>query len=208
MTDPDAKRHAPATLRNRAAIVEVLADILPAQGRVLEIASGSGEHIVHFAAQFPNLEWQPSDPDPAALASIAAWTAESGLTNIAPPIAIDARSEDWPIQSVDAIMCINMIHISPWSATKGLFTGAARRLSPGAPLYVYGPFRRAGVATAPSNEAFDESLRSRNPEWGVRELEAVEALAFAAGLMLETVTDMPANNLSLIFRAGVQPPSQ
>ena len=200
MTDPDVKRHAPATLRNRAAIVEVLADILPAQGRVLEIASGSGEHIVHFAAQFPNLEWQPSDPDPAALASIVAWTAESGLTNIAPPIAIDARSEDWPIQSVDAIICINMIHISPWSATMGLFVAAGRRLPPGAPLYVYGPFRRADVATAPSNEAFDESLRSRNSEWGVRKLEAVEQLAAASGLVREAIVEMPANNLSAIWR--------
>ena len=200
MIDPDAKRHAPATLRNRAAIVEVLADILPAQGRVLEIASGSGEHVVHFAAQFPDLEWQPSDPDPMAVASIAAWMTDSGLSNIAPPVAIDARSGDWPIQSVDAILCINMIHISPWSATMGLFASAGRRLPPGAPLYVYGPFRRAGVATAPSNVSFDESLRSRNSEWGLRELEAVEELAVAAGLTREAIVEMPANNLSVIWR--------
>lgn len=200
MTNADAKRYAPATLRNRAAITDVLRELLPAQGTVLEIASGSGEHVVHFAGQFPDLNWQPSDPDPAALASIDAWAADSGLTNIAPPVALDASARQWPVKAVDAILCINMIHISPWSATQGLMTGAATILPKGAPLYIYGPFRRAGTPTAPSNDAFDESLRSRNPDWGVRELEGVAEIASQAGLSLEKTVEMPANNLSVMFR--------
>jgi cyclopropane fatty-acyl-phospholipid synthase-like methyltransferase len=182
VTNADAKRYAPATLRNRAAITDVLRELLPAQGTVLEIASGSGEHVVHFAGQFPDLNWQPSDPDPAALASIDAWAADSGLTNIAPPVALDASARQWSVKAVDAILCINMIHISPWSATQGLMTGAATILPKGAPLYIYGPFRRAGTPTAPSNDAFDASLRSRNPDWGVRELEGVAEIASQAGL--------------------------
>ena len=200
MTNADAKRYAPATLRNRAAITDVLREVLPAQGMILEIASGSGEHVVHFAGQFPYLMWQPSDPDPAALASIDAWASDSGLTNIAPPVALDASARQWPVKAADAILCINMIHISPWSATQGLMTGAATILPKGAPLYIYGPFRRAGTPTAPSNEAFDESLRSRNPDWGVRELEAVAEIASQAGLTLEKTVEMPANNLSVMFR--------
>ena len=200
MTNADAKRYAPATLRNRAAITDVLREVLPAQGMILEIASGSGEHVVHFADQFPDLIWQPSDPDPAALASIDAWASDSGLTNIAPPVALDASAQQWPVKAADAILCINMIHISPWSATQGLMTGAATILPKGAPLYIYGPFRRAGTPTAPSNEAFDESLRSRNPDWGVRELEAVAEIASQAGLTLEKTVEMPANNLSVMFR--------
>lgn len=200
MTNADAKRYAPATLRNRAAITAVLRELLPAQGTVLEIASGSGEHVVHFAGQFPDLNWQPSDPDPAALASIDAWAADSGLTNIAPPVALDASARQWPVKAVDAILCINMVHISPWSATKGLMAGASQHLLASAPLYIYGPFRRAGTPTAPSNEAFDESLHSRNPDWGLRDLETVTELAQQSGFALETVLEMPANNLSLIFR--------
>ncbi len=200
MTHPDAKRHAPATLRNRAAITNLLREILPDRGTMLEIASGSGEHVVHFAGQFPDLHWQPSDPDPAALASIDAWASDSGLTNIAPPVALDASARQWPVKAVDAILCINMIHISPWSATQGLMTGAANFLPNGALLYIYGPFRRAGTPTAPSNEAFDESLRSRNPDWGVRDLEAVADIASKSGLTLEKTVEMPANNLSVIFR--------
>ncbi|MEY4270434.1 MAG: hypothetical protein RLZZ58_1650, partial [Pseudomonadota bacterium] len=163
------KRFAPATLRNRDAIAEALADVLPPAGRVLEIASGSGEHIVHFAARFPALHWQPSDPDPAALASIAAWAAESGCANVAPPLHIDAAASDWPVASADTLLCINMIHIAPWEACEGLMAGAGRLLHPGAPLILYGPFVEGDVPTAPSNEAFDASLRSRAPGWGLRD---------------------------------------
>jgi hypothetical protein len=195
-----AKRFAPATKRNREAIAGVLADILPAAGTVLEIASGTGEHLVHFAARFPGLLWQPSDYDDAGLASIAVWSAEARLPNILPPARIDASADEWPVTSADAILCINMIHISPWEATIGLLSGAAKRLSHGAPLYLYGPYRRAGIATAPSNEAFDVSLKSRDPAWGLRQVEEVMAAANEAGLTFDQLIEMPANNLSLIFR--------
>lgn len=192
------RKHAPATLRNRDAIVDVLRQVLPATGVALEIASGSGEHVAHFAAAFPALTFQPSDPDPTCRGSIAVWTA--GARNIVPPIDLDAASPDWPIDHADALLCINMVHICPWSATRGLFAGAARTLAPGAPLYLYGPFRRAGIATAPSNEAFDVSLKSRNPDWGLRDLAAVTATAEAVGFAFDRVTDMPANNLSVVYR--------
>ncbi|MGP1283509.1 MAG: DUF938 domain-containing protein [Parasphingopyxis sp.] len=198
--DPAAKRHAPATVRNRDAIAEVLRGLLPETGRVLEIASGSGEHVVHFAALFPALEWLPSDPDPASRASIAAWTSGAGLSNIAPPLDLDAAAKVWPIGSADAILCINMIHISPWAATEGLLAGAGRALDPGAPLYLYGPFRRADRPTAPSNEAFDLSLKARNPTWGLRDIADVEKSAERQGLMLEDIIDMPANNVSVVLR--------
>lgn len=198
----DAKRHAPATLRNRDAIVAVLADWLPPAGTVLEVASGSGEHIVHFAAAFPHLDWQPSDPDPDALTSIAAWSAEAGLANLAPPLMLDAASPDWPPASADALLCINMVHISPWSATPGLFAGAARLLPAGAPLILYGPYVEADVPTAESNLAFDASLRARNPEWGLRDTADVKAAATTAGFALTERRAMPANNLMLLFRYG------
>ncbi|WP_287940106.1 DUF938 domain-containing protein [Sphingopyxis sp.] len=194
------KRHAPATLRNRDAIAAVLGDWLPASGTVLEVASGSGEHAVHFAAAFPKLDWQPSDPDPAALASIAAWSAEAGLPNIAAPLHLDASAPDWPLGHADALLCINMVHISPWAATLGLFAGAARLLGPGAPLILYGPYLEADVATADSNLAFDESLRSRNPAWGLREVEAVIDAAAPHGFRFAERRTMPANNLMLLFR--------
>jgi len=190
------RRHAPATLRNRDAIADILATFLPAQGVVLEIASGSGEHCAHFAARFPGLTWQPSDPDPAARASIAAWSA--GIANIRPPLTIDAAGRDWAIDRVDAILCINMVHISPWEATTGLLTGARHRLPPGAPLFLYGPYRRAGHPTAPSNEAFDASLKARDPRWGLRDLDSV--IAAANGFEPERIIDMPANNLSIVLR--------
>lgn len=199
------KRHAPATLRNRDAIVEVLRDALPKRGRVLEIASGSGEHAVHFARAFPALDWQPSDPDPAALRSIAAWRDDAGLPNLAPPILLDASDQDWPVDEVDAILCINMIHISPWEATLGLLRGAQRLLPEGALLYLYGPYIQQGVETAPSNRAFDDSLRGRNPAWGLRDVADVEVAAVAMGFRLDRVIAMPANNLSLIFRSGLRP---
>lgn len=193
-----AARHAPATARNRDAILDVLRTILPKSGTVLEVASGTGEHVRHFAEALPQLDWQPSDPDPDALASIAAWT--EGAANIRAPLPIDASAADWPIARADAILCINMIHISPWAATEGLFAGAARLLSPGAPLYLYGPYRRSGIPTAPSNEAFDASLKMRDSEWGLRDLDGIVALGDRNGLAFETLVEMPANNLSLVFR--------
>lgn len=191
---------APSAERNRDPILTVLRRILPASGLVLEIASGSGAHVVHFAAALPNLIFQPSDPDEAALGSIAARASQTGLVNIRPPIRLDAAAIDWPITAADAIVCINMIHISPWHAAEGLFANAGRYLPSGAPLYLYGPYRRPGRVIEPSNLAFDESLRSRNPEWGLRELESVSALADAAGFGAPAITEMPANNLSLVFR--------
>ena len=196
----DDKRHAPATLRNRDAIAAVLADWLPATGTVLEVASGSGEHIVHFAATFPALDWQPSDPDPAGLVSIAAWSAEAGLANIAPPLALDAAADDWPIDRADAILCINMVHISPWAATLGLLAGAARLLPGGAPLILYGPYVEPDVPTADSNMAFDASLRARDPAWGLRHIDDVKVAGAAAGLTFAERRAMPANNLMLLFR--------
>ena len=194
------KRHAPATLRNRDAIAAILADWLPSAGTVLEVASGSGEHVVHFAAAFPALNWQPSDPDFAALESIAAWSAEAGLANVAPPLRIDAAGADWPLDRADAMLCINLAHISPWAATLGLFAGAARLLPAGAPLILYGPYVEPDVPTAESNRAFDASLRTRNPAWGLRDTGAVKAAAVAAGLRFAERRAMPANNLMLLFR--------
>ena len=198
--DPAAKRHAPATLRNRDAIAAVLADWLPGTGTVLEVASGSGEHVVHFAAAFPHLDWQPSDPDPAGLISIAAYRAEAGLANIAPPLALDASAPEWPIDRVDAVLCINMVHISPWQATLGLFAGAARLLATGAPLILYGPYIEPDVPTAASNLAFDASLRARDPAWGLRDTDIVKAAATDAGFAFAERRAMPANNLMLLFR--------
>ncbi|NML11372.1 DUF938 domain-containing protein [Sphingobium sp. AR-3-1] len=195
----DLRRYAPATTRNRDAIVAVLRDAFPSSGLVLEVASGSGEHAVHFAVAFPALDWQPSDPDPAALASIAVWRAEADLPNLHPPIQLDAAG-DWPIAQADAILCINMIHISPWDSTLGLLKGAGQALPPGGLLYLYGPYIRDGVDTAPSNLAFDASLKARDPRWGLRRLEDVVAAADAQGLALDQLIDMPANNLSLFFR--------
>jgi hypothetical protein len=194
------KRVAPATERNREPIAAVLREVLPERGTLLEIASGSGEHAVYFAGLFPHLLWQPSDPDPEALESIRAWRVEAGLGNLLEPLRLDAAAETWPIASADAILCVNMVHISPWAATEGLMRGAGRLLIGGAPLLLYGPYRRAGMPTAPSNEAFDASLRARDTRWGLRELEAVAAEAAASGLALDRVEPMPANNLTLVFR--------
>jgi hypothetical protein len=196
----DDRLYYPATQRNRDAILDVLRDTLPATGLVLEIASGSGEHIVYFAQALPGLTFQPTDPDADALRSIAAWIAEHRLDNIRPPVVLDAASGQWPVTQSDAILCINMIHISPWSATLGLLREAARILPAGAPLYLYGPYVQSGVVTVPSNEAFDASLKARNPEWGLRHLDDVAAAAREAGFSAPTVTPMPANNLSVVFR--------
>ena len=195
-----ARRHAPATERNRDAIAAVLADWLPVRGTVLEVASGSGEHAVHFAAAFPMLTWQPSDPDPAALASIAAWSCDAALPNLLPPLMLDAGASEWPSSHADAVLCINMVHISPWTATVGLFRGCAKVLSAGAPLILYGPYIEDDVETAPSNLAFDRSLKERNPEWGLRNLDEVKAAAAGAGFEFAERRAMPANNLMLLFR--------
>ena len=186
--------------RNVAPITEVLRRILPDEGLVLEVASGSGEHAVAFARQFQSLLWQPTDADPVGLRSIDAWRDAEGVPNLLAPVHLDAASDRWPLDDAQAILCINMVHISPWAATQGLMAGAGRLLSRGAPLYLYGAYRQAHVPTAPSNEAFDLSLKSRNPEWGLRALEDVEAEANRHGLILEEVVPMPANNLSVIFR--------
>jgi hypothetical protein len=196
----DDRRHAPATLRNRDAIAAVLAEWLPTTGTVLEVASGSGEHVVHFAATLPALDWQPSDPDPAGLVSIAAWCGEAGLANIAPPLALDASADDWLIDHADAMLCINMVHISPWAATLGLLAGATRLLPSGAPLILYGPYIEPDVPTADSNMAFDASLRARDPAWGLRNINDVKAAAADAGLTFAERRAMPANNLMLLFR--------
>ena len=193
-------RHAPATERNRDPILAVLRRVLPPRGLVLEVASGSGQHVAWFAAALPDIDWQPSDPDPAARASIGAWCLESGVRNVRAPLAIDAARSEWPIERADALLCINMVHIAPWAATVGLMAGAARLLPQGGPLVLYGPYKRGGRHTAPSNEAFDLDLRGRNPSWGVRDLEAVANEALAAGLTLDEAIEMPANNLTILFR--------
>lgn len=202
MTGPsaDGALTAPAVARNREPILAVLRRILPAQGTVLEIASGSGEHAVHFAAALPHLVWQPADLDPDALRSIAAYRAAARLPNLLPPLALDAASPDWPVTHADAVVSINMIHIAPWSAAQGLMAGAERILAAGDVLYLYGPFKEDGQHTAPSNAAFDSNLRQRNPQWGVRDVGDVCNLAQQHGLALVERVTMPANNLSLVFR--------
>ncbi|HEV3428329.1 MAG TPA: DUF938 domain-containing protein [Paraburkholderia sp.] len=206
MNDPQASLRltAPAAARNAAPILDVLRTALPVRGTVLEIASGTGQHAVHFAAALPGIDWQPSDADPRARASIAAWRDHAGLANLRAPLDLDVRREPWPVDaaigSLAAIVCINMIHISPWEATIALMKGAGARVAPGGALVLYGPYRRNGAHTAPSNEAFDADLRARDPAWGVRDLEAVEALARAEGFVLEAVVPMPANNFTVVFR--------
>jgi SAM-dependent methyltransferase len=194
------KHHAPATERNREPIREVLARELPASGTVLEIASGRGEHAVAFARAFPGVTWQPSDPDERALESIAAWRAEAALPNLAAPVRLDATATPWPVERADAIVCINMVHIAPWEAALALFAGAARLLAPGALLFLYGPYRFGGAFTAPSNQAFDASLRSRDPRWGVRDVDDLRAAAAAQGFTLGQPIALPANNHVLLFR--------
>lgn len=197
-----ARRHAPAAARNREPILAVLGEVLPARGLVLELASGTGEHALHFARAMPALDWQPSDPDEGARGSIAAWREAEGTANLRAPVALDAAAADWPVDRADAIVCINMVHISPWAATEGLMRGAGRVLPAGGPLVLYGPYRRPGRELEESNAAFDADLRRRNPQWGLRELTAVEDCAREQGLALESVVEMPANNLTLVFRKG------
>lgn len=199
----DARLCFPSAARTRQPILDVLSQHLPVHGLVLEVASGSGEHAAHFAQACPGLSFQPSDPDPMHRASIDAWTAALGLANVRAAIHLDVTAEMWPIAAADAVLCSNMIHIAPWAAAVGLMRGAGRILPPGGVLYLYGPYKRGGRHTAPSNEAFDASLRAHNPEWGVRDLEAVADLAAAQGFAAPVVVRMPANNLSLVFRRPV-----
>jgi SAM-dependent methyltransferase len=194
----DLRRHAPATLRNREFILTVLRRVLPPRGVVLEIGSGSGQHAAFFAAALPELTWQPSDADPDARASTTAWCRD--LPNVREPLAIDTSDDVWPLATADAVVCINMIHIAPWRACEGLVRGAARVLPAGGVLYLYGPYRVDGAHTAPSNAAFDADLRTRNPAWGVRDLEAVVGVARTCGLAHAETVAMPANNLSVVFR--------
>jgi cyclopropane fatty-acyl-phospholipid synthase-like methyltransferase len=197
--------YAPAAARNQEPILAVLHLILPETGHVLEIASGTGQHAVAFAAAFPGLSWQPSDPDPTARASIADRVAQAGLANLRPPLDLDVSEPDWDraiAEPVDAIVCINLLHIAPWRACEGLMGGARRILRPSGLLYLYGAYIRDGHHTAPSNAAFDRALRRQNPEWGVRDLAQVVACAKQHELRLERVVEMPANNLSVVFRAA------
>lgn len=197
----DARCFAPSAQRNRQPILDVLARVLPKDGLVLEIAGGSGEHALHFARNLPALRWQPSDPDPASRRSIDAHAAAHAeqCPNLLPVLDVDVTAADWPVRTAEAIVCINMAHISPWSASEGLFAGAGRLLPAAGVLFLYGPYKRNGRHTAPSNEAFDASLRGRNSAWGIRNLEDLVGLGTQANLALREVVDMPANNLSLVF---------
>lgn len=196
------KRQAPAAARNREPIAAVLNEELPQSGLVLEIASGTGEHAVHFARTYPLLQWQPSDPDPQARSSISAWREEAGLPNLLPPVDLDAAAPSWAVSRAEAVVCINMVHISPPAATEGLLRGAAAILPAGAPLILYGPFLEAAVPTAPSNVEFDRSLRERNPEWGLRRAEWLDERAVSCGFARTRRVPMPANNLVLVYRRG------
>lgn len=189
----------PSAQRNKVPIRRVLEHVLPASGDVLEIASGTGEHVLHFAEAMPGLRWHPSEIDAALRRSMSRAIEAAGLTNVEAPLALDVRGA-WPIDRADALVCINMIHIAPWAASRGLFSGAERVLADGAAMVVYGPFRRFGEHTAPSNARFDASLRAQDREWGIRAVEDVAALAGGHGLDLAEVVEMPANNLCLIFR--------
>ena len=196
------KRSAPAAIRNREPIAEVLSEWLPGNGLVLEIASGTGEHSVYFAERFPGLDWQPSDKDPDVLASIRAWRAEAQLANLREPIVIDAAAPEWPVARADAVLSINMVHISPWGAALGLIAGAAHVLPEGGSFILYGPWISDRFETAPSNIAFDADLRRRDPQWGIRRVEDFAAAAALRGLNLVDRRPMPANNLMLLFRKG------
>jgi SAM-dependent methyltransferase len=197
----------PAPERNKEPILRVLRPALPARGRVLEIASGTGQHVAHFAAATPQLTWLPSDPERRHRESIQARIEASGLANIASPLDLDVRVRPWPIGHAEAMVCINMIHIAPWQATLALLDEGAKLLPAGGLLYLYGPFRRQGRHTAPSNEAFDADLKRQDPAWGVRNLEDVAAEAATRGFSLQDVVPMPANNLSVLFRAGAGAPA-
>jgi len=201
MSEPsDPRLFYPHVARNRDPILDVLKRVLPSRGVVLEIASGSGEHAAYFAQELPSLIWQPTDPDPEALSSVAAHRTDAGAGNLLAPLQLDVTSARWPVERADAVMCCNMIHIAPWEACEGVIAGAARTLPAGGILYLYGPYKIAGRHTAPNNEAFDADLRARNPAWGIRDLDDVVALARRHNFALVETVQMPANNLSVIFR--------
>ena len=205
-TGAEAPLTAPAAERNKGPILAVLKGVLPASGLVLEIASGTGQHVVHFAQGMPHLTWQPSDPDPELRASIRAWIAQAGLSKVHVPLDLNVGRLPWPIEAADAVVCINMVHIAPWPATPALMAGAARLLPAAGVLILYGPFRRDARHTAPSNAAFDQELRAGNPDWGVRDLEAVTEVAASQGLALQDVIAMPANNFCVVLRPAVGVP--
>jgi SAM-dependent methyltransferase len=200
------RRQSPSAERNRDPILQVLRRVLPPAGTVLEIASGTGQHAIHFAAALPGIRWQPSDTDADARDSVEAWRREASLPNLAVPLMLDVHQAPWPLPvgatPLAAMVCINMIHISPWTATQALFEGARQHLAPDGVLYLYGPYKRDGRHTAPSNAAFDTQLRTNDPRWGIRDLADVEALAGTMGFVLAEIVEMPANNLSVVFRRG------
>jgi SAM-dependent methyltransferase len=196
----DGRQVAPAAERNKGPILEILRRVLPARGRVLEIGSGTGQHVVHFAKGLPQLSWQPTDPDPDYRRSIAQWSRFEKTANVLPPLELDVCRLPWPVAAVDAIVCINMIHVAPWAATQALIAGARDALLSEGVLFLYGPFRRGGRHTAPSNEAFDADLRAHDPAWGLRDIEEVEKVGNRAGFALVETVGMPANNFSLVFR--------
>jgi len=202
---PHGGLHAAATERNREPILEVLRRVLPPRGLVLEIASGTGQHVAFFAGALPALRWQPSDVSAAHLDSVRAWSDASGADNIAPALLLDVERQPWLVTHAEAIVSINMIHIAPWSATGALFAGAARIVAPGGVVFLYGPFKRDGQHTADSNQRFDERLRAEDPRWGVRDVADVERTAASAGFVLAEVVPMPANNFSLVFRRSAAP---
>lgn len=193
-------RTAPAAGRNREPILAVLRDLLQRPGRVLEIASGTGEHAVWFSSALPGLTWQPTDLEPEALGSIAAWRGRAGPPNLLPPLWLDASADSWPVAQADAVVAINMVHIAPWTATIGLVAGAERVLTQGGLLFLYGPFREGGIHTAASNAAFDADLRARDPSWGIRDLDEIAVLANQHGFRPPERIPMPSNNLSVVFR--------
>ena len=201
----------PAAERNKQPILDALRDILAARGTALEIASGTGQHAAWFAAGLPGWTWQPTDADRGALPAIAQWTQRGGLDNVRPPLWLDVMSARWPSEGMaferafDAVFCANMLHISPWSTCAALMRGSGRHLSPGGTLITYGPYFENDVVTAPGNLAFDQDLRVRNPEWGIRRLEDVRREAGLAGLALQSRHAMPANNLLLVFRPAALP---
>ena len=196
----DARKFSAPAERNCRPILDVLRQVLPAHGLILEIASGGGQHAAFFAPQFPAVTWQPSDPDATARASVQAWADAANCPNLRPPLDLDATAAAWPIDKADAVVCINMIHISPWEATLGLMRGCGRILPDGGVLYLYGPFRRSGQHTAPSNATFDADLKSRDARWGVRDVGEVATEAAAQGFGAPVIIPMPANNLSVVFR--------
>jgi hypothetical protein len=196
----DGKWFLDSAERNKGPILDVLTRVLPGRGVVLEIASGTGQHVVHFAKALPSLTWQPSDPDPELLESIALRVGEEQLANVTPPIKLDVTRLPWPLQTTDAVVCINMIHVAPWSATLALLEGTKALLPTQHVLFLYGPYRRFGQHTSKSNEQFDSDLRAHDPEWGLRDLEAVSEAAASSGFVLAEIVEMPANNLSLIFK--------